>query len=208
MYPKSAVTIDNILQAAALLFVDRNYADVSMDDIAESANMTKGALYHHFQSKEKLYVALMLNTLEEINHHQEASFASLKGSCREKMERFLCNFMTLPELSLRLLRLFRRDINIFKNPTRQRLIEAYQATVPLRIEKLIQEGIASGELQHYDARLLSWLHVAMVEVMLSGYGKQMMGEEARATLLITLFFDGLSPKATNELENELEVLTG
>ncbi|MEZ4607466.1 MAG: hypothetical protein R2865_11895 [Deinococcales bacterium] len=78
----------------------------------------------------------------------------------------------------------------------------------MRIEKLIQEGIASGELQHYDARLLSWLHVAMVEVMLSGYGKQMMGEEARLTLLITLFFDGLSPKATNELENELEVLTG
>jgi AcrR family transcriptional regulator len=59
MYAKSATTITNILEAAQALFLEKNYADVTMTDIAEAADVTKGALYHHFSGKEDLYLRMM-----------------------------------------------------------------------------------------------------------------------------------------------------
>ncbi len=52
MLTKSETTIANILTAAASLFTARNYADVTMDQIAVACSVTKGALYHHFKSHE------------------------------------------------------------------------------------------------------------------------------------------------------------
>jgi AcrR family transcriptional regulator len=63
---KSTTTIANILEEAKKLFVSKNYADVTMLDIAEAAQMTKGALYYHFASKESLYVAMMLAYLNHL----------------------------------------------------------------------------------------------------------------------------------------------
>jgi AcrR family transcriptional regulator len=47
-----------ILDSAADGFVERGYADASMDDIARAARVTKGALYHHFASKQELFRAV------------------------------------------------------------------------------------------------------------------------------------------------------
>jgi len=56
---RSEATIANVLSAAAYLFISRHYADVTMDQIAETAHVTKGALYHHFSGKEELYLEMM-----------------------------------------------------------------------------------------------------------------------------------------------------
>ena len=63
VYAKSETTVSGILAAAEALFLVKNYADVSMEDIAEAAGVTKGALYHHFASKEALYVAMMQGSM-------------------------------------------------------------------------------------------------------------------------------------------------
>lgn len=47
-------TKDDILEAATKLFLQRSYDAVSIKDITEAMGVTKGALYHHFSSKEEL----------------------------------------------------------------------------------------------------------------------------------------------------------
>jgi len=47
-----------LLDSAAAAFVERGYADASLDDIARSARLTKGALYHHFSGKQDLFRAV------------------------------------------------------------------------------------------------------------------------------------------------------
>lgn len=37
-----------LLEASLVLFTERSYDDVSIDDIAESAGVSKGLLYHYF----------------------------------------------------------------------------------------------------------------------------------------------------------------
>jgi len=50
---------DRVIQAAFSLFVDRGFADVSMQQIADASSITKATLYHHFRDKQDLYLATM-----------------------------------------------------------------------------------------------------------------------------------------------------
>src|SRR3954463_8158305 len=57
------VRLDNDERRAQLLalarkaFSDRAYDDVSIDDLAREAKISKGLLYHYFPTKRDLYVA-------------------------------------------------------------------------------------------------------------------------------------------------------
>ena len=192
MYAKSAVTIANILEAAASLFIARNFADVTMSDIADAADVTKGALYHHFDSKEDLYLSMLHAYLEEIKR-LTADVVAAEDSCRQRLRQFTLTFLQLPRQKQALMQLVRRDVNIFHGRERERLVRAYQAALPEQAEKIIQAGIDDGELIAADARLLSWEHVASVEVVLADYARQRLGgPEAMADFVIDLFFDGVA----------------
>jgi AcrR family transcriptional regulator len=47
-----------VLDAARSLFGRKGYAHTSVDEIAETARVTKGAVYHHFDGKEALFRAV------------------------------------------------------------------------------------------------------------------------------------------------------
>ncbi|QQO07981.1 TetR/AcrR family transcriptional regulator [Breznakiella homolactica] len=51
---QKAETCRDILTAAELLFYQQGYEQTSIQQIAEQAGLTKGAVYHHFDSKEAL----------------------------------------------------------------------------------------------------------------------------------------------------------
>jgi AcrR family transcriptional regulator len=56
---RSEVTRRKIIDAAVGLFNDVGYSNAGLGEIIERAGMTKGALYHHFNSKEALAVAII-----------------------------------------------------------------------------------------------------------------------------------------------------
>jgi AcrR family transcriptional regulator len=51
---RRTVTIAAILDAACKLFAERGFAGTSVDAIALEAGVAKGAVYHHFSSKEEI----------------------------------------------------------------------------------------------------------------------------------------------------------
>lgn len=48
-----------IVQAARELVVERGYGDVSTADVIERAGVSRGAIYHHFESKTELFAAVI-----------------------------------------------------------------------------------------------------------------------------------------------------
>jgi AcrR family transcriptional regulator len=70
--PKRRVRLDNderraqLLQLARKAFSDRSYDDVSIDDLAREAKISKGLLYHYFPTKRDLYVAGLTEIAEEL----------------------------------------------------------------------------------------------------------------------------------------------
>jgi AcrR family transcriptional regulator len=56
---RSEITRQKILNAAIELFSEVGYAAAGLGEIIDRAGMTKGALYHHFDSKEALATAVI-----------------------------------------------------------------------------------------------------------------------------------------------------
>lgn len=52
-------TRSKILQAALDIFSQKPYPKVSISEIAQAVNMTKGAVYWHFKGKDELFIQLM-----------------------------------------------------------------------------------------------------------------------------------------------------
>jgi AcrR family transcriptional regulator len=53
-----------IVKAAKRIFGERGFAATTMDDIAAGAHVAKGAVYHHFPTKEALFEAVF----EQVSH--------------------------------------------------------------------------------------------------------------------------------------------
>ncbi len=53
-----------ILHAAAQLFRERGYDAASMNDLAAALDLSKGALYHHFQSKDEILFHIMQHAMD------------------------------------------------------------------------------------------------------------------------------------------------
>jgi AcrR family transcriptional regulator len=191
--PKSEATIAAILRAAAKLFVERSYAEVTMNDIAKSARLTKGAVYHHFQSKEQVYVAMLRSELA-IQGERFAGALASGGSCRERLRNLISYFLSLSAADRGVVRLLRRDINLFAPPVRSQLIRAYQQALPEPVQRVLEEGMGKGELKRFDARLLSWQFVALVEVMLNEYASRLFSRDDQIDYVVELLFCGVSTR--------------
>lgn len=197
MQNRSVTTINNILDAAQSLFIEKQYADVSLREITEVAGVTKGALYHHFSTKEELYLQTIYRCLAEVKEAAQVSLKNSQGeSCRKRFYLSLVSFLNLPPQTLAMIRSIRRNINIFEEPARTELIRAYQAALPEQVESILADGMAKGEIISMDARLLSWQHMAVVEVSLHEYARRLLGgPDEMADSIVNLLFNGIkSPK--------------
>jgi len=54
----------DILRTAARLFQQRGYDATSMNDVAAALKLSKGGLYHHFQSKDEMLFHIMNHALD------------------------------------------------------------------------------------------------------------------------------------------------
>ena len=56
---RKKVTVDKILKAATDCFEKKGYQYTLVDDICRKAGITKGGFYHHFKSKQDLFLRLL-----------------------------------------------------------------------------------------------------------------------------------------------------
>jgi AcrR family transcriptional regulator len=138
---------DRIFNAAESLFMKKGFKDTSMDDIVRESNMSKGAIYGHFSSKEELILAiyerqilLSLNQLKEIFPKNATSKNKLKAFTNIALD--TCN---------RPKEFQRMNIEFFIEASRKEKLTSglnrrYSTTKSL-IEGLIREGIDNGEFR-------------------------------------------------------------
>src|SRR5213080_1191578 len=77
---------DELLDLAATMFAERGLRATTVRDIADSAGILSGSLYHHFSSKEEMVDEVLRNFMdwlfaryEEIIERQPNSLERLKG---------------------------------------------------------------------------------------------------------------------------------
>src|SRR4029079_7326134 len=65
-----------LLEGALRIFAERGYANTRLEDIAAAAGVTKGTIYHYFDTKEELL-------LRAIEHNHERAFQPLRQALGE-----------------------------------------------------------------------------------------------------------------------------
>ena len=79
---QSEHTRARIIKESTRLFARKGYFATSIADIATAVQLTKGALYHHFESKEALFFAV----LENIRRTWEGTVARRVGESENAIE--------------------------------------------------------------------------------------------------------------------------
>ncbi len=75
-----------IVDAARLVFGRRGYGEATIEDIAEEAGVSNGALYHHFANKEELFRAILMEHISD--QHFEIAALVPASSLRDLLQRF------------------------------------------------------------------------------------------------------------------------
>jgi len=76
---RSDTTQDSLVSAARALFVEKGYAATSTPEIAAAADITRGALYHHFADKRDLFRAVVDREARAVAEAIEAIDPGLSG---------------------------------------------------------------------------------------------------------------------------------
>lgn len=140
-YPEE--TVEKILTAAKRLFLEKGYEHTTIQDIVDQlGGLTKGAVYHHFKSKEEIMDAITTKMFQDGNPFEKVrGRTDLNGL--EKMKEVV-RLTQEPDWSS----LSRQSMPLLKNPRiLAKAIEDNQTIVtPLWLE-LIEEGMADGSIR-------------------------------------------------------------
>lgn len=144
MGEKSLQKKQYILETAKKVFVEKGYKNVTMKDIVEACEISRGGLYLYFSSTEELLLAVLQQDAEEIDDVFTETIAG-EDSAADILTLFL------KEQKKELLRK-KNNLTMavyeyaFENKEKkdQMLRKQFDAGVRV-LEKLIESGIASGE---------------------------------------------------------------
>ena len=143
MGEKSLQKKQYILETAKKVFVEKGYKNVTMKDIVEACDISRGGLYLYFSSTEELLLAVLQQDAEEIDDVFTESIE--EDSAADILTLFL------KEQKKELLRK-RNNLTMavyeyaFENREKKDQMLRRQFDAGVRVlEKLIESGIASGE---------------------------------------------------------------
>ena len=128
-----------LLATARRVFTEHGYADTSMDDLTAQANLTRGALYHHFGDKKGLLAAVVDQIDAETDRRLQAisdaagdAWEGFRHRCRAYLEMAL-----EPEIQRIVLRDARAVLGGASPESQRHCIESMQRL----IDRLMQQGV-------------------------------------------------------------------
>jgi AcrR family transcriptional regulator len=156
-----------ILDAAVRRFAIAGYDAASVDDICAEAGVSKGAFYHHFPTKQSIFLALMQGWLGTIDMGMRAVRAGTVPETFIQMTELLPAVFAAAEDRLPMFLEFwlqaSRDENIWKA-----VIAPYRHYQEF-FAGLIQEGIDEGSLNPTDPQAAAQVIVSLaVGLVLQG----------------------------------------
>ena len=134
-----------ILETAEEVLGQKGYHGSSMDEIAARAGVSKGTLYQHFPTKEKLFFALIEHALVRFEQMVQQA-ASSSSNAREKLGHILAYiYGERRGAHSQLLRLLHANEDLHQqlwttqSPSRERLDQAID-----QIRNILEDGKAAG----------------------------------------------------------------
>ncbi len=158
MQQRSEVTRTRITESAIKLFSAQGYNAASVDDICARAGVSKGAFYHHFESKQALFLALLDDWLKVVDNAIDAAQGKSAPETFAQMTKAFPHIFETAGGHLPMI------LEFWLQASRDK--EVWKATIaPYRryqeyMASLIRKGIAEGTFAEADPEIGSRLIVA------------------------------------------------
>ncbi len=164
---RSEETRARILDAALRKFAIAGYDAASVDDICAEAGVSKGAFYHHYSTKQAVFLALMQGWLKMIDMGIDAARKDTIPETLVQMTNLLPGIFAAAEDRLPMFLEFwlqaSRDETIWKA-----VIAPYRHYQE-HFARLVEDGISEGSLKPADSRVAAQVIVSLaVGLVLQG----------------------------------------
>ncbi|MBC5581904.1 TetR family transcriptional regulator [Anaerofilum sp. BX8] len=159
-------TVDRILNTALALFLEKGYEATTVQDIIDHlGGLSKGAIYHHFRSKEEIMIA--------VGDRLGAENARMLGAVRDDPS--LTGREKLVEIFRASLRnpnqeaLFKVGLAVKKNPRflALQLEDIFQVVAPDYIQPILEQGQRDGTIASADPQGLAEVMMLLTNVWLN-----------------------------------------
>lgn len=155
---------DQLLDLGMAAFADRPYEQVTMEDIAAQAGISRALIYHYFPNKKELFAALWARAHEQLAGH---TIFDGTATIRAQIRSALVSYYAFYERNLPLVLIANRNAiaadPVVRNPIaaelaglRDRLLDALELTGPAR--DLVSAAL-SGWLALVREVALQWLEL-------------------------------------------------
>jgi len=157
-------TRQRIIDAAAQLFISKGFYGTSIADLAQATELTKGALYHHFENKDAIFFAVV-NSVRETWHRIVVRDVLKSEDALSRIGVLLDNHARCVSENETLCLVLNGLIAEMDglNPTFMAALQGLYDDLTGFIERIIQKGQNAGQVRSdLDARLVAINIVGMM----------------------------------------------
>jgi AcrR family transcriptional regulator len=193
MIGKAALKRQRIIEAAALVFRRRGYAQTTLNEIAVEAGMQAGSLYYYFNGREELVEEVLMQSSRQLSDSVMTALAALPSEA-DAFERFVTMVRTHVLIILQ-----RDDFGIAYQKLHDQVTQEMReniASAPRAFARLwtavFKDAVKQGFIRpDYDPRLTRMLLIGSISWMADWYKPNgPSGPEEIADAVIHLFFRG------------------
>jgi AcrR family transcriptional regulator len=182
---------ERLLTVATRLFAQKGFEATSVQEIVESAGVTKGAMYHYFASKDDLLFEIYHRLLMMQTRRLE-QFADGKGTAGERLRAAAVDVLDTSFLHLDELTVFFRSMHMLPQEKRK-TVRAERRHYHERFRALVEEGQTAGTFRSdVPADIVVQFFFGAVHQLAAWYHPNgPLGAHEVSEYYVTLLMDGL-----------------
>lgn len=175
---------ERVVEAALDLFQEKGYHGVSVEELVEHAETSKGGFYHHFKSKDDLlyeihdiFISYVLNETKRASEQYDSAIDQLDALMRTFMNVF---------------NIYQRHITVFYNESVYLLPNHEEAITKKRTayRKLLEQILINGQRQQVFRQELSITITAMLIIGTVNWTYKWYKQDGELTMQdITTYFN-------------------
>lgn len=149
-YPE--ITEQRILDASERLFLEKGYENTTIQDIVDAlGDLTKGAVYHHFKSKEEIVDAVSNRMFLRRNPFAAVANREDLNGLEKFRQSILLNQRDSDRMAMTV-----QSMSILKNPRfLVEMIQDNQRELTPPIQRFLEEGVEDGSIRTEYAKELA-----------------------------------------------------
>lgn len=188
----------DILEAALVLFAEKDFHEVTVDEIAECVGLSKGTLYLYFKNKEDLFFSIIEEKTDELFHRLQSAIQG-NAPYLKRLEDLIRSYLAFFEEHKHYFKIIHSEKTRMKNHARYRFKE-HMVKSFFDYGDLLQRFVVEGQKQKIFRKMPPELITKALRGLLNSFTFQCIFMEGEYSLVeetprvLDLFLNGVQDR--------------